>query len=133
MRSIEIEAIPQPSEFNWGDDVADQDRIMASWVTEKRSTEQRARLYRVILRAQEYLGTSEEHHAKVVAPDALTAASLTIEALELDPADLAGVGVTLICEDSQQAKGRVFDKSHRSRGFGERGGWLPDCPLAHRR
>ncbi|UCC74325.1 MAG: hypothetical protein JSV86_07140 [Gemmatimonadota bacterium] len=106
--------------------------MTASWMAEKQEREQPGRLYRVIIRGQEYLGTAAEHHAKVVAPDSLAAVHLTIEALKLDPARLDGVAVTLIREDSELAEGKVFDMSHRCRGFGERGGWMPDAPPARK-
>ena len=80
-------------------------------------------LFRVMLRGREYLGTAEEHHAKVVAPDFLTALTRAIEALRLDPAKLGGSAVTVISETTEMVDGKVFDMARRSRGFGERGGW----------
>ncbi len=83
------------------------------------------RLFRVMLRGHEYLGTGEQFHAKVVAPDFATALDRVTEALGLDPAKLDGAAVTLIAEDTELAEGKVlFDLARRSRGFGERGGWI---------
>jgi hypothetical protein len=101
-------------------------------MTKKEKGEQPQQLYRVMTRGPEHLGIAEEHHTKVVAPDSLTAVHLAIEALKLDPTRLDGVAVTLIREDTELAEGKVFDMSHRSRGFGERGAWMPDAPLARR-
>ncbi|NIR42411.1 MAG: hypothetical protein GWN99_13550 [Gemmatimonadetes bacterium] len=80
-------------------------------------------LYRVILRGAEYLGTAEQFHAKVVAPDFAAALARACDALELDRAKLDSAAVTLIQEDTELADGKVFDFARRSRGFGERGGW----------
>ncbi len=80
-------------------------------------------LFRVIFRGAEYMGTAEQFHAKVVAPDFATALSRACEALGLDPVKLDGAAVTLIHEDTELADGKVFDFARRSRGFGERGGW----------
>ena len=101
-------------------------------MTGKQKRGRAGRLYRVATRGRQYLGTAEEHHAKVVAADFLTAMQLTVESFQLDPASLQGVVVTLICEDCELEEGTVFDKGHRCRGFGERGGWLPDCPPPRR-
>ena len=81
-------------------------------------------LYRVIFRAAEYLGTAEQFHAKVVAPDYATAMSRACAALGLDPEKLDGAAVTLISATTELADGKVFDFAHRTRGFGERGGWV---------
>lgn len=89
----------------------------------KKAKEQARRLYRVIFRGREYLGTAEQYHAKVVAPDFATALNRACSALHLDPAMLEGAAVTLIAETTELADGKVFDLARRSRGFGERGGW----------
>jgi hypothetical protein len=133
LRSIENVAAPQPSIISYGDDIADKGKMMASWVTRKQKTGQGRRLYRVAIRGQEYLGTAEEHHAKVVASDFLTAVRLSIEAFELDSSKVDGVTVTLLCEDCELPEGEVLDRCHRCRGFGERGGWLPDSARRARR
>ena len=90
------------------------------------------KLFRVMIRGREYLGTAAQHHAKVVAPDFLTAIQYAIEALELDPAKLDGAAATLIRDVTALPLGRVFDMARRSRGFGERGGWLRDVLPARR-
>lgn len=92
-------------------------------MAKKRKKDSARRLFRVMLRGQEYLGTAEQWHAKVVAPDFLSALQLALEALELDPVRLDGSAVTLIAEDTELRDGKVFDVARRSRGFGERGGW----------
>jgi hypothetical protein len=89
----------------------------------QRGKEEPRRLYRVIFRAREYLGTAEQFHAKVVAPDFATALNRACTGLQLDPATLDGAAVTLIAESTELADGKVFDLARRSRGFGERGGW----------
>jgi hypothetical protein len=81
-------------------------------------------LFRVIFRGHEYLGTAEQFHAKVVAPDCASALSRACEALNLEPAKLDAAAVSLIAEDTELADGKVFDLARRSRGFGERGGWI---------
>ncbi|HSG81011.1 MAG TPA: hypothetical protein VLC48_02070 [Gemmatimonadota bacterium] len=81
-------------------------------------------LYRVIFRATEYLGTAEQFHAKVVAPDFATAMTRACDALGLDRDKLDGAAVTLISENTELADGKVFDFARRTRGFGERGGWI---------
>lgn len=98
-----------------------------------RNKEQARGLFRVMLRGREYLGTAEQHHAKVVAPDILMALHRAIEALEIDPAKLGGAAVTLISEHTALAEGKVFDMARRSRGFGERGGWTFRDALPARR
>ncbi len=80
-------------------------------------------LFRVIFRGKPYLGSAEQFHAKVVAPDFATAVKRVCEEMELDPSKLEGAAVTLIREDTELADGKVFDFARRSRGFGERGGW----------
>jgi hypothetical protein len=82
------------------------------------------RLFRVIFRGREYLGTAEQFHAKVVAPDFATALQRACEALRLDATKVDAAAVTLIAEDTELADGKVFDLARRSRGFGERGGWV---------
>ena len=89
----------------------------------KASKNQRSRLFRVIFRGHDVLGTAEQYHAKVVAPDFASALSRVCEALALDPARLDGAAVTLIAEETELRDGKVFDLARRSRGFGERGGW----------
>jgi hypothetical protein len=101
-------------------------------MTKKENTEEPRKLFRVMIRGREYLGTAEQHRAKVVAPDFLTAIRLAIEALKLDPARLDGAAATLIRDRTALAQGRVFDMARRSRGFGERGGWLRDVLPARR-
>jgi hypothetical protein len=90
----------------------------------KKERTPKRRLFRVIFRAHEYLGTAEQFHAKVVAPDFATALSRACAALALDAAKLDGAAVTLIAEDTAMTDGKVFDLARRSRGFGERGGWV---------
>ena len=80
-------------------------------------------LFRVIFRSKEYMGTAEQFHAKVVAPDFATAVKRACDAMELDPQKLDGAAVTLMREDTELADGKVFDFARRSRGFGERGAW----------
>ena len=80
-------------------------------------------LFRVIFRGKQYLGSAEQFHAKVVAPDFATAVERVCEAMRLDPNKLEGVAVTLVRENTELADGKVFDFARRSRGFGERGGW----------
>jgi hypothetical protein len=88
----------------------------------KKATEGPHRLYRVIFRGREYLGTGEQYHAKVVAPDFATALTRACTALHLDADALDGAAVTLVAESTELADGKVFDLARRSRGFGERGG-----------
>lgn len=90
---------------------------------EAEKKEHARKLFRVIFRCHEYLGTAEQFHAKVVATDFATAVERVCAAMELDPTKLEGVAVTLIREDTELADGKVFDFARRSRGFGERGGW----------
>ena len=80
-------------------------------------------LFRVIFRGKQYLGSAEQFHAKVVAPDFATAVERVCQTMKLDPTKLEGVAVTLMREDTELADGKVFDFARRSRGFGERGGW----------
>ncbi len=82
------------------------------------------RLFRVIFRGREYLGTAEQFHAKVVAPDFTTALQRACEALGLDAAKIDAAAVSLIADDTELADGKVFDLARRSRAFGERGGWI---------
>lgn len=89
----------------------------------KKGEERPRRLYRVIFRGREYLGTAEQFHAKVVAPDFAVALTRACSALELDPTTLDCAAVSLIAENTELADGKVFDLARRSRGFGERGGW----------
>ncbi len=79
--------------------------------------------FRVIFRGQEFLGTAEQWHAKVVAADLLTAVTRALEAMNLDAALLDGSAATLISDETELADGKVFDVARRSRAFGERGGW----------
>lgn len=81
------------------------------------------RLFRVIFRGHDYLGTGEQFHAKVVAPDLQTALSRACAALGLEPSTLDSVAVTLVAEETELGDGKVFDLARRSRGFGERGAW----------
>lgn len=118
--------------ISYGDGIVDQGKMTASRVTEKQKRERPGKLYRVMIRGQEYLGTAEEYQANVVAPDSPAAVCLTIEALKLDPASVQGVVVTLMRENGELPEGEVFAVSHRYRGFGERGGWVPDSPPARR-
>jgi hypothetical protein len=92
-------------------------------MTGKKKTTNKRNLYRVIFRAAEYLGTAEQFHAKVVAPDFSTAMTQACDALGLDKDKLDGAAVTLIHENTELADGKVFDFARRSRGFGERGAW----------
>jgi hypothetical protein len=93
-------------------------------MTPKKATKKQKRsLFRVIFRGREYMGTAEQFHAKVVAPDFASAITRACEALQLDPDKLEGAAVTLIREDTELKDGKVFDFARRSRGFGERGGW----------
>ncbi len=82
------------------------------------------KLFRVIFRGHEFRGTAEQFHAKVVASDFATALSRACQALGLDPNRLDGAAVTLIADETELADGKVFDLARRSRGFGERGGWV---------
>ncbi len=82
------------------------------------------KLYRVILRAREYLGTAEQWHAKVVASDFMAALLRALEDLEIEPAQLDGSAVTLIAESTELDDGKVFDVARRARAFGERGAWI---------
>lgn len=120
--------MPQPSMISYGYDVVD--RMVVSRVTARGKGEHPRKLYRVEIRCHGCLCCGAEHRAKVVAPDILTAVDLTVEAAKVDPSKLDGVAVTLLCEDCELAEGEVFDRSHRSRGFGERGGWRPDLPAS---
>jgi hypothetical protein len=90
----------------------------------KGESQARRRLFRVIFRGREYLGTAEQFHAKVVAPDFATALSRACDAMQLDPFKLEAAAVTLMRDDTELADGKVFDFARRSRGFGERGGWI---------
>ena len=94
---------------------------MAKRKTKKSETSRK--LFRVIFRGREYLGTAEQFHAKVVAPDFVTALSRACEAMDLDPGRLDGAAVTLIADNTELTDGKVFDFATRSRGFGERSGW----------
>jgi hypothetical protein len=89
----------------------------------KKKKEKKRSLFRVIFRGREYMGTAEQIHAKVVAPDFATALDRACVALDLDPSRLEGAAVTLIREDTELKDGKVFDFARRSRAFGERGGW----------
>ena len=82
------------------------------------------KVYRVILRAQEYLGTAEQWHAKVVAPDFMSALQRCLKELEMDTDRLDGSAVTMVCESTELADGKVFDVARRARAFGERGAWI---------
>ncbi len=88
----------------------------------KRPTAQR-RLFRVIFRGHDYLGTGEQYHAKVVASDLQSALTRVCKALGLDPSMLDSVAITLVADETELADGKVFDLARRSRGFGERGAW----------
>lgn len=92
-------------------------------MTKKSKKEQPRRLFRVIFRGREYLGTAEQYHAKVVAPDFASALDRACKALSLDPSRLEGAAVTLIRDETELSDGKVFDLARRSRGFGERGAW----------
>jgi len=97
--------------------------------TDKKKGRQKAepsgrRLFRVIFRGREVYGTAEQFHAKVVAPDFASALSRACKALNLDQSKVDSAAVTLIAEDTELGDGKVFDLARRSRGFGERGGWV---------
>lgn len=85
------------------------------------------KLYRVFLKTSEYVGATEQWHAKVVASDLLGALEGTLERLSLDPEILENANVTLIGESTELPAGKVFDIARRSRAFGERGAWV-DLP-----
>jgi hypothetical protein len=85
---------------------------------------EKTKLFRVILRGHEYLGTAEQFHAKVVAPDFATALRRACDAMGLDLNKIDGAAVTLISSETELADGKVFDFARRSRAFGERGGWV---------
>jgi hypothetical protein len=97
---------------------------MKSKKSKKKKKNDSRRLFRVIFRGHEYLGTAEQYHAKVVAPDFATAMKLACDAMSLDPKVIDGAAVTLISEDTELADGKVFDFAKRSRAFGDRGGWV---------
>ncbi|UCC72876.1 MAG: hypothetical protein JSV86_21430 [Gemmatimonadota bacterium] len=84
----------------------------------------KSKLFRVIFRGHEYLGTAEQFHAKVVAADFATALQRACSALGLDPTKVDGAAITLIADETELADGKVFDFARRSRAFGERGGWV---------
>jgi hypothetical protein len=86
------------------------------------------RLFRIIFRGPEYLGTWDEWHAKVVAPDVLAAVRRGLEALELETEDLSGSAVTLIADETELPEGKVFELARRSRAFGQRGAWIDEPP-----
>lgn len=92
--------------------------------TERQRTERPRRLFRVIFRGKEIYGTAEQFHAKVVAYDFAEALSRACEALNLDVTKVDSAAVTLIADETELADGKVFDLARRSRGFGERGGWV---------
>ncbi len=92
--------------------------------TEAENKERSKKLFRVIFRGHEYLGTAEQFHAKVVAHDFATALKLACDAMGLDPEKIDGAAITLISANTELAEGKVFDFARRSRGFGERGGWV---------
>lgn len=85
---------------------------------------EKPKLFRVIFRGHEYLGTAEQFHAKVVAIDFATALRLACDAMGLDKEKIDGAAITLISAETELAEGKVFDFARRSRGFGERGGWV---------
>ena len=91
---------------------------------EKQSGTAGRRLFRVIFRGREVYGTAEQFHAKVVAPDFASALARACQALNLDQTKVDSAAVTLIAEDTELTEGKVFDLARRSRGFGERGGWV---------
>lgn len=91
--------------------------------SQKTSAPAKRRLFRVIFRGHDYLGTGEQFHAKVVAPDLQSALIRVCKALGLDPAMLDSVAVTLVADETELVDGKVFDLARRSRGFGERGAW----------
>ena len=86
--------------------------------------QEKRKLFRVIFRGHEYLGTAEQFHAKVVAHDFATALKRACDTMGLDPEKIDGAAITLISADTELADGKVFDFARRSRGFGERGGWV---------
>jgi len=98
-------------------------KAIAKPVTCRKKAGSNRHLYRVIFRGKPYLGSAEQFHAKVVAPNFPCAVERVCEAMQLDPTKLEGVAVTLIREDTELVDGKVFDFARRSRGFGERGGW----------
>ncbi len=91
---------------------------------EAQKKEPTKKLFRVIFRGHEYLGTAEQFHAKVVSHDFATALKLACDAMGLDPEKIDGAAITMISADTELADGKVFDFARRSRGFGERGGWV---------
>ena len=91
---------------------------------EKGKKEKPRRLFRVMFRGADYRGTAEQFHAKVVAPNFSVALIRACTAMNLDPETLNTAAVTLISDETELADGKVFDFAHRSRGFGERGGWI---------
>lgn len=97
----------------------------------KSKSEESKKLFRVILRAQEYMGTAEQWHVKVVAPNFLSALQRALDELEIDATKLEGSAVTMAAESTELPEGKVFDVARRARAFGERGAWtfredLPD-------
>jgi hypothetical protein len=90
----------------------------------KTKNEKRPKLFRVMFRGADYRGTAEQFHAKVVAPDFSAALIRACSAMNLDPETLNAAAVTLISNETELADGKVFDFAKRSRGFGERGGWI---------
>ena len=86
--------------------------------------QEKPKLFRVIFRGHEYLGTAEQFHAKVVAHDFATAMKRACDAMGLDPVKIDGAAVTLVSAETELADGKVFDFARRSRAFGERGGWV---------
>lgn len=91
----------------------------------KQKTKQ-ARLFQVIFRGPEFLGTWDEWHAKVVADEMQTAIERALEHLELDQAELHGVLVTMIATGTELPEGKVFEAARRSRAFGQRGAWIDE-------
>lgn len=91
--------------------------------SKQKSPKNPRRLFRVIFRGHDVLGTTEQYHAKVVAPDFATALGRACAALRLDPSRVEAAAVTLIADQTELGDGKVFDLARRSRGFGERGGW----------
>lgn len=92
----------------------------------KRTQESERRLFRVLFRGPEFLGTWDEWHAKVVAADIETAIERVIHHFELHEVDLHGAFVTMISERTELPEGKVFEAARRSRAFGQRGAWIDE-------
>jgi hypothetical protein len=96
-----------------------------------KQTKERRKLFRVIFRGPEFLGTWDEWHAKVVADDIHAAIDRALEHLQLDQVALHGALVTMIATETELPEGKVFEAARRSRAFGQRGAWI-DEPVERR-